>query len=323
MILVLVNKPMKLLTSILIGTTLILLIISAIIGVNIIQETETIKEYIVNYQTSFEEENNTWTPTGVDLNDPPINWSINTTNEKAIHENNSLKFYLENNNDAGKIWVQQGFNLKKNTTYLVEISYQFCTKDFGELNLFSIITGADISAPTSRDQLTFQDDTGHHQDTQDWVWLEKNYTFYPTTDQNGSIYVSIGIWGSWETTRTYYIDNLSITFTQLNISAEIPDISGNWTLSHYDWQGNLTKTENISIEVDEEKQVTIKYEEGFFDTGKIVPNAINNTEIETQYLIVDCDVRGLGVDIIYIINATSMKTELPACESCNPSVFSR
>jgi hypothetical protein len=198
----------------------------------------------------------------------------------------------------------------------------FATRDFGMVNLFRIITGVGTKSPETADDLTYQDDTGHHQDEDiEFIWLEKNYTFSILTDDTGKIYVSIGVWGTWETPRTYYIDSVNITFSKVS-KDEIPQIEGNWIINFYDWSGNLTKTENITIARD-------NFKVRFFSnntevcSGTILKNKMQYPNNLTDFLITDCDFGGLGISIIFIYNSSYLKTELPLCENCNPAVLLR
>lgn len=279
--------------------------------------TNDIKEY---YEYSFEEGLNDWNPDGTDLDDPPINWSVEKTDNISYSGNSSVKLYLENFNDAGKIWMEKIFNVKKNTIYEVSVEYKFGTTDWGEFNLFNIITTISADMVTKRDDLVYREDTGHHTDTEDLVWLDKSYDSIVETDSDGIIYINIGVWGNWETTRTYYVDDVNISIIELDPIDEYPDLSGNWTLKNYDFMGNLTSEKNVTIN-QEDGEVTIEFEMGIPCTGTIVKNTMDNSFVDTDFIIKGCDFGGLGIDTIYIINETSMKTEMPTCETCNPSIF--
>lgn len=105
-------------------------------------------------------------------------------------------------------------------------------------------------------------------------------------------------------------------------SETYPNIEGSWILRHYGWEGNLTKTENVRIERNN-SDVTIASGNEILCNGKIVKNNLPYPQNLTEYIINSCDFRGLGIDIIYIYNSSYLKTELPQCESCNPSIFMR
>lgn len=101
-----------------------------------------------------------------------------------------------------------------------------------------------------------------------------------------------------------------------------PNIDGNWILKHYNNEGNLTKTEKVRI-VANKDNITIFTGDEILCIGTIINNNLPCPQNITKYIIMDCDFRGLGIDTIYIHNNSFLKTEIPQCESCNPSIFTR
>jgi hypothetical protein len=271
---------------------------------------------------SFEKSMQGWEKNGTDLDNPPIHWDVNRSDEMASDKDYSIKFYLENFNDAGKIWMEKYFDVQSDSLYQVNVSFKFATADFGDLNLFNLITTVQGTPFNGREDLNYEGDTGHHTESQDFVWLDKSFEYIVQTDSDGQIYINIGVWGSWETTRTYYVDELNISFEKLEEIQNYPNISGEWTLKHYNFEGNLTSEENVTIN-QVVGEVEILFSLGLPVTGKIIKNNIENPEHQTDFIIRGIDFRGLGIDVIYIINESLMYTELPLCETCNPSVFSR
>lgn len=167
-----------------------------------------------NMKFSFEEGMQNWKPAGKDLDNPPVEWSIKRSKNISTDGNTSIRFYLENVNDAGKIWIERPFYVKPNTNYRVEINYDLASLDWGDFNLFRIITGV-VPENEGKDYLIFQGDTGIGNKTQEFKWMEKNYEFNVKSSPKGELYAMIGIWGNWETTRMYYIDNVTINFEEI------------------------------------------------------------------------------------------------------------
>ena len=167
------------------------------------------------YDYSFEQDMENWEGQGIDLDYPSVDWLIHRSDTMAFDGNISLKFYLNNLNDAGKIWVEREFDVIPGLMYEVNIEYAFATADFGSFNLWRIITGVVEKPPETRDDLIFQDDTGNGYDTDvGYTWLNKSYIFTINSTNDGKLCVIIGIWGTWETPRTYYVDSIHITFTE-------------------------------------------------------------------------------------------------------------
>lgn len=165
---------------------------------------------------SFEEEMEGWTPAGTDLSlgDGEIEWSINRSTDRATHGTYSLKLYLNNLNDAGKIWIERPFATAANREHSVTIEARFATEDFGSMNLFRIIAGAFPEAPRTAENLSpaFRDDTGSGSpEPTGYVWLTKQYTSTVRSGADGRLFVVFGIWGTWEGPRTYYLDEVRVT----------------------------------------------------------------------------------------------------------------
>jgi hypothetical protein len=83
------------------------------------------------------------------------------------------------------------------------------------LNSSARIAGVRTAPAVTRDDLTYQDHTGNgEQHDAGYEWLEKSYDFHVVSGPEGTLYLDIGIWGTWETARTYYVDNIRITITE-------------------------------------------------------------------------------------------------------------
>jgi hypothetical protein len=147
-----------------------------------------------------------------------IDWSVEPSIQLARSGQWSVKYFMENLNDAGKIWIERPFQVEAGGRYSVEVRYEFATRDFGSVNLFQIITGVLPESPQETDDLipTFQDQTGNGHDTDvGFRWINKAYDFTVTAGEDGTLHVLIGVWGTWETQRTYYVDDVRITLTRI------------------------------------------------------------------------------------------------------------
>jgi hypothetical protein len=166
-------------------------------------------------ESSFENGMDGWVARGTDLSNPTDEWSIERSEDMASEGRTSLKVYLNNLNDAGKIWIQRPFDVESNSYYQVHVEYDFASADYGDFNLWTIITGALLGPPTKADELTYQRDTGNGADKDEgYKWLHKTYDIELRTGPEQEIYIIIGVWGTWETARTYYIDNVKITIVK-------------------------------------------------------------------------------------------------------------
>jgi len=160
---------------------------------------------------SFERDMEGWIATGTDLDDPPVGWSIERSQDIASDGKASVRLYLNNMNDAGKIWIEQAFDVRPDCLYDVHVAYDLASADWSDVNLWTIITG--VVPESSKAELIYQGDTGNNAKPEDgFVWLLKSFSFTVNSGPEGKLNVMIGIWGTWETARTYYLDDLSISF---------------------------------------------------------------------------------------------------------------
>ncbi|MGH7570807.1 MAG: hypothetical protein ACREMK_03050 [Gemmatimonadota bacterium] len=169
------------------------------------------------FEFTFENNIGEWMADATDVDDPPVTWSVERSNELAERGEWSVRLSLDNLNDAGKIWMEREFQLAPGITYGIEVSFDFASADFGNVNLWRIIAGATAVDPETADDLTFQDDdTGNGADEDvGHVWTARRYELGAVTaDPEGSIWVALGVWGTFETARTYYVDDVELIFTR-------------------------------------------------------------------------------------------------------------
>ena len=165
---------------------------------------------------SFEEDLEGWSADGTDLDDPPVDWSIERSTETASDGDASVRLRLDNLNDQGKIWLERSFQVERDQLYNIEISFDFATADWGMINLWSLIAGVHTETPEEAADLIFHPEESGHGEDEDLglQWVQRSYTFEQMSDDDGVLIVAIGIWGTWEALRTYYVDDLRIEFTE-------------------------------------------------------------------------------------------------------------
>lgn len=167
------------------------------------------------YNYSFEEGMDSWQPrrADIELGQDTIAWHIRRTDTLASDGTYSLELYIENYNDAGKIWVERALNVESGRHYHISVSYSFASADWGMANLFNLVTGVMRRPPRNAADIVnaVQDNTGNGLDEDSgYAWLKKSFDYEVDSDSSGTIYVFIGVWGTWETPRTYYLDDVTI-----------------------------------------------------------------------------------------------------------------
>ena len=164
---------------------------------------------------SFENGLDGWTPKATDVSEPPIYWAVVQSEDRATHGSGSAKFEADNMTDAAKVWIERAFSVRPNRPYRVNVQFSFATADYGDLNHWTIIAGVRTAPAETRDDLTYQGTTANGEPTNTgFKWLEKSYDFDVTSAADGTLYIDVGVWGTWETFRTYYIDDLHVTITE-------------------------------------------------------------------------------------------------------------
>jgi chitodextrinase len=166
------------------------------------------------YTFTFEDGMQGWSAKAIDVDFPNEDWSVSPATDVVYEGTGSVRFYLANYNDAGKVWMETPFYVNPSSLYHVALVYHFASADWGVVNAFRIIAGVlDRPAAVAAD-LTFQGNTLNSAESDvGFLWLDKSYEFDVVSSAEGKIYVSIGIWGTWETPRTYYVDLVSVTIS--------------------------------------------------------------------------------------------------------------
>jgi hypothetical protein len=167
---------------------------------------------------SFDDGLEGWTAEGIDLmlGDEEIEWSVAYSGEHAGTRGGTVRMHMVNENDAGKIWMERRLTLEPATRYHVTLSFDFGTADYGQFNLFTILAGAFPEPPRTTDALVpaFRGHTSHGGDGPTGVvWLPKQYRFTAKTGPGGELRVVVGVWGTWESTRTYFVDDVKVELT--------------------------------------------------------------------------------------------------------------
>ena len=161
-----------------------------------------------------------WTPRAVDVNDPPVPWSVTRSTERPFEGLGSARFDVNNVNDAAKVWLERAFDVTPGLRYDVTVSYPFATADL-PIGAWQIITFARDDAPQTANDLNFIGDTYKGDDGGGYRWLSKSYATEVCTG-DGRLHVGVGVWGTFETPNLYYVDNLRVQVTEVPAPAAAP-----------------------------------------------------------------------------------------------------
>lgn len=184
---------------------------------NLVPTSSCLASQQVSEFYSFENDFEGWSTNGTDLdpNDPTADqWSITRSQDIAADGLTAVKFDLANNNDQGKIWIEKPFLVEPNRIYEVNVSYSFASDD-GVAGAFQIVTGVLKQRPATRNDLipAFRESTDHLSPKPGYRWLDKHYEFAVSSGQSNGLWVVIGIWGTFEIRRIYYVDSVRVEIT--------------------------------------------------------------------------------------------------------------
>ena len=194
---------MKSLTSIVILAFLLFGQIGELVGRPTCLASDTSEFY------SFENDMEGWSINGTDLNFDE--WAVARSQDAASDGATAVKFDLTNNNDQGKIWIEKAFSFEPNRLYEVHVSYSFASAD-GPVGSFNIIAGVFKQRAATRDDLipAFRESTDKLKHKPGYRWLDKHYEFAVSSGEATSLWVVIGIWGTFEVRHMYYVDSVRV-----------------------------------------------------------------------------------------------------------------
>jgi hypothetical protein len=166
---------------------------------------------------SFEGSLQGWTPGSLDVgvSTPVPGWSISASSERSFAGSWSARVFLDNQTEAGKIWISRTYRLLPNRSYDVHVELALGTSDPDGTSAFRVLAGAAPSLPATGDDAISlaRDDTANGGST-DVAWLFKQYDSVAATDKSGQLTAVVGIWGTAGGARTYYFDTLAVEFTE-------------------------------------------------------------------------------------------------------------
>lgn len=168
---------------------------------------------------SFENDLEGWSVNATDVwGSPPEAWSVTRSQDMAKDGSTSVKFFLANSNDAEKIWIEKAFTVEPNQIYHVDVEYALASNEASTdvASSFTVITGVLAKSPKTRVDLApaFKNSTRKPSSESGYEWFDRKYEFAVRSDDQGILFVVIGIWGDWEVRKTYYVDDVRIALTK-------------------------------------------------------------------------------------------------------------
>lgn len=171
---------------------------------------------------SFEAGMEGWTAAATDIHvgGAPIVWWARPSTARASHGTRSIEIYMDNRTDAAKVWIVREFSVAPNRDYMIHLGFDFASSDWGDANHFQLLAGASPTPPVAgaevlavaRTNISTGNGAGSNVG---YLWSQRFFIRPGRSSADGKLYVLLGVWGTWETPRTYYVDNVWVELTPL------------------------------------------------------------------------------------------------------------
>lgn len=199
-----------------------MLIASALVAAVVVMACETGTDpvgEIVAVESSFEDGFDGWAERATEVmvgDDDEIDWEIERSVDRSFAGDVAVRMFADNRTDAARLWIERSVQLATSATYDVTIEFAFATADWSDVNLWTVLAGAVTERPDGAEELT----PTHRDDTragdppgEGFVWQERSYQTTVTTGVDGEVWIVIGVWGTSEFQRTYYLDDVRVRLT--------------------------------------------------------------------------------------------------------------
>jgi hypothetical protein len=137
--------------------------------------------------------------------DHTVQWHIRRVSNISRSGVHSMELFIDGKQDDGTIWLERNISVKKDAQIRVSVSFWFYSEQESFNTIAAVVAYAGIAKPQVEDDFAI---VGLANEAAGW----KNYAYTTnlTTDSNGEAWVAVGISVRWETSMTYYIDDIRI-----------------------------------------------------------------------------------------------------------------
>jgi hypothetical protein len=166
---------------------------------------------------SFENDFEGWTIHGTHL-DPALSPPITRSQTIAKDGVTSLKFEANRKYLFESVWAEKAFDVEPNQVFQVSIDYTLATIDAPEGLSSYLITGVSPNSVQTFEELfpTFQGTARATKNPKgNYQLVDKAYNFTATSDEQGKLYVRLGVWAAVEHGEIYYFDSVHVQINRL------------------------------------------------------------------------------------------------------------
>lgn len=132
-----------------------------------------------------------------------VQWYIRRASNVSRSGAYSAEFFIDGRQDEGTIWLERKVSVKKNAQVRLSISFWLYSEQESFNTIAAVVAYAGITKPTVEEDFAI---VGYANEATGW----KNYSYVAdvNTDSADEAYIAVGIAVRWETTMTYYIDDI-------------------------------------------------------------------------------------------------------------------
>ncbi|MBC7258964.1 MAG: hypothetical protein H5T65_06925 [Chloroflexi bacterium] len=135
----------------------------------------------------------------------PVAWSIEISPEQAAGGRSAAQFTLDGKMDDGTIWLARAFNVAPNAALQVRLAFDLWSDSESFNTLAKVCAYAGPRPPAAEEDFDVSQAANRVQG-----WKRYEYAFNFRSGADGQAWVAFGISAVWETTMTYYVDNVRV-----------------------------------------------------------------------------------------------------------------
>ncbi|HLE75212.1 MAG TPA: hypothetical protein VI864_04110 [Candidatus Bathyarchaeia archaeon] len=134
-----------------------------------------------------------------------VQWHIRRASNISRSGAYSAELFIDGKQDDGTIWLERKISVKQNAQVRVSVSFWLYSEQESFNTIADVVAYAGIAKPEVEEDFVA---VGSANEVAGW----KNYVYEANvnTDSTSEAWVAVGISVRWETTMTYYIDDVRI-----------------------------------------------------------------------------------------------------------------
>jgi hypothetical protein len=143
--------------------------------------------------------------------------AVEVVQAPASRGSQSVRLSGDNLTDAVKVWIERPFRVEAGRDLTVTVSFDFGTED-EEIGAWELIGAVSASDPTAAFAAGGRDRIGDFVRLGSTVspepgrltFLPKSFSGRVTSGPRGELWVAIGVWGTFEVEREYFVDRVTV-----------------------------------------------------------------------------------------------------------------